>query len=148
MCLLVAAMMKILYVACWLRCLVLWLLDEADRMLDQTAALHHLPVLPPCTACRLDEVSYLVLDEADRMLDLGFEPHIRAIAGQTRADRQTLMFSATWPPIIRWVVCGGWCVVGGVWWVLCGGCCVGAVWRGAVWRGALCCAVLCCACCV
>lgn len=52
-------------------------------------------------ACKLDEVSYLVLDEADRMLDLGFEPHIRAIAGKTRADRQTLMFSATWPPVIR-----------------------------------------------
>ena len=51
--------------------------------------------------CRLDEVSFLVLDEADRMLDLGFEPHIRAIAGQTRADRQTLMFSATWPTIVR-----------------------------------------------
>jgi hypothetical protein len=132
-------MMKILYVACWLRCLVLWLLDEADRMLDQTAALHHLPVLPPCTACRLDEVSYLVLDEADRMLDLGFEPHIRAIAGQTRADRQTLMFSATWPPIIRWVLCGGCCVVGAVW-VLCG-----AVLCGAVLCGAGRCAALCCA---
>ena len=114
-------------------------------MLDPTAALHHLPVLPPCTACRLDEVSYLVLDEADRMLDLGFEPHIRAIAGQTRADRQTLMFSATWPPIIRCVVGGGCCVVGAVWR---GAVWRSAVWRGAVWRGALCCAVLCCACCV
>ncbi len=45
--------------------------------------------------------SFLVLDEADRMLDLGFEPHIRAIAAQTRADRQTLMFSATWPAAIQ-----------------------------------------------
>lgn len=50
---------------------------------------------------KLDDVSYLVLDEADRMLDLGFEPHIRKIASATRADRQTLMFSATWPPAIR-----------------------------------------------
>jgi ATP-dependent RNA helicase DBP3 len=46
-------------------------------------------------------VTYLVLDEADRMLDLGFEPDIRAIASRTRADRQTLMFSATWPSAIR-----------------------------------------------
>jgi DEAD/DEAH box helicase len=48
-----------------------------------------------------------VLDEADRMLDLGFEPHIRAIALQTRADRQTLMFSATWPSAIQKLVGGG-----------------------------------------
>ena len=43
----------------------------------------------------------MVLDEADRMLDLGFEPEIREIAGQTRADRQTVMFSATWPNSIQ-----------------------------------------------
>lgn len=49
----------------------------------------------------MQEVTFLVLDEADRMLDLGFEPHIRAIASATRADRQTLMFSATWPPEIQ-----------------------------------------------
>jgi ATP-dependent RNA helicase DBP3 len=46
-------------------------------------------------------VTYLVLDEADRMLDLGFEPHIRAISSTVRADRQTLMFSATWPTAVQ-----------------------------------------------
>jgi len=45
----------------------------------------------------LSKVSFLVLDEADRMLDLGFAPEIKKIASATRSDRQTLMFSATWP---------------------------------------------------
>ena len=47
------------------------------------------------------EVEVMVLDEADRMLDLGFEPEIRALAGAIRADRQTVMFSATWPNSIQ-----------------------------------------------
>ena len=45
--------------------------------------------------------TYLVLDEADRMLDMGFEPQVRAICSQIRLDRQTLMFSATWPKEIQ-----------------------------------------------
>jgi len=54
-----------------------------------------------CGAITLDRCSYLVLDEADRMLDMGFEPQIREIIPQIRPDRQTLMWSATWPVEIR-----------------------------------------------
>ncbi|KAL1709378.1 P-loop containing nucleoside triphosphate hydrolase protein [Schizophyllum commune] len=54
-------------------------------------------------ACDLANVDYLVLDEADRMLDKGFENDIRNIISATKplAERQTLMFSATWPDSVR-----------------------------------------------
>ena len=45
----------------------------------------------------LGKCTYFVLDEADRMLDMGFEQQLTAILAHMRADRQTLMFSATWP---------------------------------------------------
>lgn len=44
-----------------------------------------------------DHLEILVLDEADRMLDMGFLPDIRRILSKVSTDRQTLMFSATFP---------------------------------------------------
>ncbi|KAG4390766.1 hypothetical protein GLYMA_05G041000v4 [Glycine max] len=57
------------------------------RLIDMLEAQH----------TNLKRVTYLVLDEADRMLDMGFEPQIRKIVAQIRPDRQTLLWSATWP---------------------------------------------------
>jgi len=45
----------------------------------------------------LKRVTYLVLDEADRMFDMGFEPQVMKIVNNIRPDRQTLLFSATFP---------------------------------------------------
>lgn len=49
----------------------------------------------------LRRVTYMVLDEADRMLALGFTEQLDAIASQVRPDRQTLLFSATFPGKLR-----------------------------------------------
>ncbi|KAJ3148651.1 RNA-dependent ATPase [Geranomyces michiganensis] len=53
--------------------------------------------------CDLSDVSYFVLDEADRMLDLGFEVAIKKIITHLTypQQRQTVMFSATWPQAIQ-----------------------------------------------
>ncbi|WP_219214988.1 ATP-dependent RNA helicase DbpA [Variovorax boronicumulans] len=45
----------------------------------------------------LEALNTLVLDEADRMLDMGFFEDIVTVARQCPAERQTLLFSATYP---------------------------------------------------
>ena len=49
----------------------------------------------------LQRVSFVVMDEADRMFDMGFAPQISAILSAVRPDRQTVLFSATFPKTVE-----------------------------------------------
>ena len=49
----------------------------------------------------LDDVETLVLDEADQMLDMGFQDTLDAIIERIPQNRQTLLFSATFPRAIE-----------------------------------------------
>jgi ATP-independent RNA helicase DbpA len=49
----------------------------------------------------LEALAVLVLDEADRMLDMGFADSIADVVSQTPASRQTMLFSATFPAVVR-----------------------------------------------
>ena len=52
-------------------------------------------------AVETDTLRTLVLDEADRMLDMGFEEEMTQILGKMPRRRQTVFFSATYPPVIK-----------------------------------------------
>jgi ATP-dependent RNA helicase DbpA len=78
----------------------------------QLASLAHAPHIVVGTPGRVEDVlrrdaldpggiSLLVLDEADRMLDMGFEDSLREIIARLPGERQSLLFSATWPDAIR-----------------------------------------------
>lgn len=49
----------------------------------------------------LDKLSFMVLDEADEMLRMGFIDDVKWILEHTPASRQTALFSATMPDVIR-----------------------------------------------
>jgi ATP-independent RNA helicase DbpA len=77
----------------------------------QTASLQHQPHVIVGTpgrllkhlrsgAVALADLAILVLDEADRLLDMGFADELEAILAFVPAKRQTLLFSATYPPEI------------------------------------------------
>ncbi len=57
-------------------------------------------------AVSLAHVSTLVLDEADRLLDLGFSAELGRILALLPAQRQSLLFSATFPPAVETLAAG------------------------------------------
>ena len=69
------------------------------RLLDLMASKH----------ISLIRVTYLVIDEADRMLTMGFTEQLDAISRQIRPDRQSLLFTATFPGKLR-EVADNWCM--------------------------------------
>ncbi len=81
-------------------------------MAPQLASLEHYPHIVVGTPGRilkhleretlkLDGLKTLVLDEADRMLDMGFHDDIMRIIDNTPRQRQTMLFSATYPDEIK-----------------------------------------------
>jgi len=81
-------------------------------IVPQTASLEHHPHIVVGTPGRilkhlqkgslnLENLTTLVLDEADRMLDMGFLDDINLIIDKTPDNRQTLLFSATFPDPIK-----------------------------------------------
>ena len=82
-----------------------------SNLKQQIAELKRCPEVVVCTPGRMIDMltanagrvtnlrrcTYVVMDEADRMFDLGFEPQIARIVGNVRPDRQTVLFSATFP---------------------------------------------------
>lgn len=49
----------------------------------------------------LQQTGYFALDEADRMLEEGFEESVFSLAKGCSRDRQTMFFTATWPPHVK-----------------------------------------------
>jgi len=61
------------------------------RLLDLVAQGH----------ANLSNIEILILDEADRMFDMGFLPDVKRIIKAVPARRQTMLFSATFPPEVE-----------------------------------------------
>lgn len=103
---------KFVYRSCIRPCVVYGGADVGTQMRDIDRGCHMLVATPGRLVdmiqrgkIGLECIKFLCLDEADRMLDMGFEPQIREIVEKCdmppTGQRQTLMFSATFPKEIQ-----------------------------------------------
>eukprot|EP00051_Salpingoeca_urceolata_P025193 m.448515 g.448515 ORF g.448515 m.448515 type:complete len:422 (-) comp20315_c14_seq41:6938-8203(-) len=77
---------------------------ELDAGVDLVVAtLGRLADLAQGSSLSVDTVTMLVIDEADRMLDMGFSDRMLEVMGPASQKRQTLLFSATWPPEVQFM---------------------------------------------
>jgi superfamily II DNA/RNA helicase len=114
----VASALKVLKRLCSLRCLAIYGGLDKDLQIGelQNGGEVHVIVATPgrlldlmsANQISLIRVTYLVIDEADRMLTLGFMEQLNAISAQIRPDRQSLLFTATFPGKLR-EAADNWC---------------------------------------
>ncbi|CAD7968457.1 unnamed protein product [Amoebophrya sp. A120] len=78
-------------------------LKESKNLLVLTATPGRLCDHMKDGSVKLSSVACLAIDEADRMLEMGFEPQMKEIVKELpkSSDRQTLLFSATWPKAMK-----------------------------------------------
>ena len=114
----VASALKVLKRLCSLRCLAIYGGLDKDLQIGelQNGGEVHVIVATPgrlldlmsANQISLIRVTYLVIDEADRMLTLGFVEQLNGISAQIRPDRQSLLFTATFPGKLR-EAADNWC---------------------------------------
>ena len=114
----VASALKVLKRLCSLRSLAIYGGLDKDLQIGelQNGGEVHVIVATPgrlldlmsANQISLIRVTYLVIDEADRMLTLGFMEQLNAISAQIRPDRQSLLFTATFPGKLR-EAADNWC---------------------------------------
>ena len=107
----VASALKVLKRHCSLRTIAIYGGQDKDSQIGELHNLGELHIIVATPGRLLDlmaakqisliRVTYLVIDEADRMLTMGFVDQLDAISRQIRADRQTLLFTATFPGKLR-----------------------------------------------
>ena len=107
----VASALKCLKKHCFLRTLAIYGGQDKDLQINELnngGELHVIAATPgrlldlmAMKKISLHKVTYLVIDEADRMLTLGFVDQLDVISKQIRSDRQSLLFTATFPGKLR-----------------------------------------------